>query len=237
MRLLLISNSTNAGEPYLQYPLPAIKDFLGKRRMKCLFIPFAGIMIDFDEYTSRVRERFEEIGHDLVSLHHSVDPIEEIEDAEAIVVGGGNTWQLLKMTQEAGLIETVRRKVLNGIPYIGWSAGSNMACPTIRTTNDMPVVQPLNFHAFNLIPFQINPHYTDTNPIGHAGETREARIEEFIEINRGISVVGLREGCILRVEHEHLLLWGSKTARLFKYGKPPEELNPGDDMDFLLVEK
>ncbi len=237
MRLLLISNSTNAGEPYLQYPLPVIRDFLGPQPLKCAFIPYAGVTIDFDTYTARVKKRFEESGHHLVSVHADVDPVEVLEEAEAIVVGGGNTWQLLKMTQEAGLMDTVRRKVLNGTPYIGWSAGSNMACPTIRTTNDMPVVQPRDFHAFDLIPFQINPHYLDANPEGHAGETREARIEEFIEINRGIYVLGLREGSILRVEHTHLLLWGDKTARLFKYGRSPREIQPGENLDFLLEEK
>ena len=237
MRLLLISNSTNAGEPYLQYPMPAISDFLAPKKLKCMFIPFAGVTMTFDDYTEKVRARFEKIGHELQSIHHSVDPVGDIEDAEAIVVGGGNTWHLLKMIQDAGLIDTVRRKVLNGTPYIGWSAGSNMACPTIRTTNDMPIIQPENFHAFGLIPFQINPHYIDANPEGHAGETREARIDEFIEVNRGMYVVGLREGSILRVEHEHLQLLGERPARLFKYGKTASELNPGDDIDFLLSEK
>ncbi len=237
MRLLLISNSTNAGEAYLEYPMPFILDFLGRQRLRCVFIPFAGITISFDTYTERVRARFEEIGHEIVSLHHAVDPADEIENAEAIIVGGGNTWQLLKMIQEAGLIDTVKRKVLNGIPFIGWSAGANMACPTIRTTNDMPVVQPSDFHAFDLVPFQINPHYIDANPDGHAGETREKRIEEFIEINRGISVIGLREGSILRTEHQNMKLLGLKSARLFRYGKIPSELSPEDNIDFLLAGK
>jgi dipeptidase E len=237
MRLLLISNSTNAGEPYLQYPMPAIKKFLGTENLKCVFIPYAGVTVSFDEYTGKVKSRFAEIGHELVSIHGSVDPVEELEEAEVIIVGGGNTWQLLKMIQEGGLIDTVRRKVLNGTPYIGWSAGSNMACPTIRTTNDMPIVQPEGFHAFDLIPFQINPHYIDANPEGHAGETREARILEFIEVNRGLNVVGLREGSILEIEHTKVSLLGSKPARLFHYGKSPVELLPGDDLDFLLLKK
>ncbi len=237
MRLLLISNSTNAGEPFLQYPMPVIREFLGKERLTCAFIPFAGITSTFQDYTERVRERFAEVGHDLVSVHDATDPVDTISKAGAIIVGGGNTWQLLKMTQEAGLIDTVRRNVLNGVPYIGWSAGANMACPTIRTTNDMPVVQPYNFHAFNLIPFQINPHYLDANPEGHAGETREARIEEFIAVNRDTDIIGLREGCILRVEHTQLRLWGRKPARWFRYGHSPKELKPGEDIDFLLIEK
>jgi dipeptidase E len=236
MRLLLISNSTNAGEAYLEYPMPYISDFLGRKKLNCVFIPYAGVTIGFDDYTSRVRERFESIGHNLVSVHEDIDPVGAIENAEAIIVGGGNTWQLLKMIRETGLIEAVRRKALNGIPYVGWSAGSNMACPSIKTTNDMPVVQPDSFHAFNLIPFQINPHYLDANPAGHAGETREARIEEFIEVNRDIFVLGLREGTLLRIEGTQLQLLGARNARLFRHGQMPEELETGKYYDFLLSE-
>ncbi|MFW5821583.1 MAG: dipeptidase PepE, partial [Bacteroidota bacterium] len=179
MRLLLISNSTNAGEEYLKYPVPNIKEFLGEEELNCAFIPYAGVSISFDDYIKRVRVRFKEAGHKINSVHETDDPVDMIKSSDAIVVGGGNTWQLLKMIQENGLIEPVVEEVIKGKPYIGWSAGSNMACPTIKTTNDMPVIEPGNFKAFNLIPFQINPHYLDANPEGHAGETREARIEEF----------------------------------------------------------
>jgi dipeptidase E len=117
---------------------------------------------------------------------------------------------------------------------VGWSAGSNVACPTIKTTNDMPVVEPSSFAALNLIPFQINPHYTDANPAGHAGETREQRIEEFLEINRSVYVVGLREGTMLLCENEKLHLLGDKTARIFKNGTLPQELGKGDNLTFLL---
>ena len=141
-----------------------------------------------------------------------------INDASAIVVGGGNTWKLLKMIRDNNLIEIVREKVLGGTPYIGWSAGSNMACPTIMTTNDMPVVEPDSFNAFNLIPFQINPHYLDANPAGHAGETREQRIEEFIEANPDIFVAGLREGTMLISENEKITLSGPRRIRIFRKG-------------------
>jgi len=170
MRLLLISNSTNAGEAYLDYPKYNIRDFLGSLSLDCLFIPYAGVTINFDDYEARVKERFAEVGHRITSIHHAKDPIAAVNQAEAIVVGGGNTFQLIKMIQEFGLIDPVREKVLGGTPFVGWSAGSNVCCPTIRTTNDMPILEPESFNAFNLIPFQINPHYTDLNPPGHAAD-------------------------------------------------------------------
>lgn len=234
MRLLLISNSTNAGEEYLKYPVPEIKKFLGEKKLTCAFIPYAGVTISFDDYTRRVRQRFEEAGHKIVSVHESRNPANLIEESDAIVVGGGNTWNLLKLTQDNGLVEVVKNEVLKGKPYIGWSAGSNMACPTIRTTNDMPIIQPHDFNAFNFVPFQINPHYLDANPEGHAGETREARIEEFIEINRDVYVLGLREGTMLRIENNKVELIGQKKARLFHYGELPGELSPGEKLDFLM---
>jgi dipeptidase E len=234
MRLLLISNSTNPGEPYLDYPKKKIKEFLGDKPIRALFIPYAAVTFTFDVYEEKVTERFNEIGHDIISIHRFSDPVKAIEEAPAIVVGGGNTWKLLKMIRDNNLIEIVRKKVLEGIPYIGWSAGSNMACPTIRTTNDMPIVEPDSFSAFNLIPFQINPHYLDTNPAGHAGETREQRIEEYIEANPDLFVAGLREGTMLIREGEKITLSGPRSIRIFRKGKAPAELTPEDDLSFLL---
>lgn len=235
MRLLLISNSTNAGESYLDYPKNNIKDFLGTKTVKCLFIPYAAVTFSFDEYEQKVKNRFNEIGHDIISIHHFSNPLQAVNNAEAIVVGGGNTWQLTRMLHDNNLVDAVRNKVLNGTPYIGWSAGSNVACPTIMTTNDMPIVDPKGFDAFNLIPFQINPHYLDTNPEGHAGETREARIEEFIEINPDVFVVALREACILFIEDEKIKLIGKRNARIFKKSQQPKELSSKDDFSFLLT--
>lgn len=234
MRLLLISNSTNQGEPYLGYPKNNIKEFLGQFTGKAIFIPYAAVTFSFDEYEEKVCERFKEIGIEIESVHHSSDLKQAIENAAAIVVGGGNTWHLQKLLNDNDLVNTIRKKVLSGTPYIGWSAGSNVACPTIKTTNDMPVVEPGSFEAFNLIPFQINPHYTDSNPAGHAGETREQRIEEFIEVNPAVFVVGLREGTMLLRENEKLSLIGEKTARIFKKGSSPHELGNTDDLSFLL---
>lgn len=234
MRLLLISNSTNPGEPYLDYPKNKIKEFLGPKTVKALFIPYAAVTFSYDEYEEKVKDRFRETGHDIVSIHHFDNPKEAVMQSEAIVVGGGNTWKLIKNIRDNDLINIVRQKVISGIPYIGWSAGSNVACPTIRTTNDMPVVEPDSFGAFNLIPFQINPHYIDSNPPGHAGETREQRILEFIEINPGIFVAGLREGSMLTLDGENLSLSGKRTMRIFKKGEQEREVSPGDDISFLL---
>ncbi|MEZ5019198.1 MAG: dipeptidase PepE [Bacteroidales bacterium] len=234
MRLLLISNSTNAGEAYLDYPKNNIRDFLGSKKVKALFIPYAAVTFSYDAYEEKVKTRFNEVGHDIVSIHRFSDPVKAIMDAPAIVVGGGNTWMLLKCLRENKLIGPVRKKVLGGTPYIGWSAGSNVACPTIMTTNDMPVTVPASPRAFGLIPFQINPHYLDANPAGHAGETREQRIEEFIEVNREVFVAGLREGTMFILEDRKITLSGPRNARVFRYGSQPVEVSPGGDLSFLL---
>lgn len=234
MRLLLISNSTNAGDPYLEHPKKAIGIFLGDKPVRALFIPYAAVTFTYADYEIKVRERFREIGHDIISIHHYTDPVEAILNSSAIVVGGGNTWMLLKHLLSNNLVDAVREKVNNGTPYIGWSAGANVACPTIRTTNDMPVTEPASFDAFSLIPFQINPHYLDANPEGHAGETREQRIEEFIEVNPDIWVTGLREGTMLVIENGTMNLIGKRKARIFKKDRPPLELGADDDFSFLI---
>ncbi len=235
MRLLLISNSTNAGEAYLDYPKNEIRNFLGEKRVTGLFLPYAGVTMTFDDYAEKVKNRFNEVGHDIRSIHEFSDPVKAVREAEAIIVGGGNTFHLIKMIRENGLIGPVREKVLNGTPYIGWSAGSNMACPTIRTTNDMPIVQPDSFDAFHLVPFQINPHYLDSNPDGHAGETREDRISEFLVVNQQMTVLGLREGCILHIQDGSMKLIGSKPVRIFRFGKDPVEMHAGEDLSMFLT--
>lgn len=234
MRLLLISNSTNPGEDYLDYPKNNIKDFLGDKSKNAIFIPYAAVTFSFEEYEKKVNDRFAEIGHQVTSIHRFINPIEAIENSDAIVVGGGNTWQLVKMLQEKGLMKVIRKKVKQGTPYIGWSAGSNIACPSLKTTNDMPIVEPIKFKTLKLVPFQINPHYLDDNPANHGGETREVRINEFIEVNRETYVVGLREGTMLLLENNDLALIGKRKARVFKYGQEPLELTDEDDFNFLL---
>ena len=232
VKLLLISNSTNAGEAYLEHPKEEIKRFLGGVK-KVLFLPWAAVTYSYDEYERKVQERFSEFGIEVDSVHHYRNVKAAVQEAQAIVVGGGNTFKLLKTIQQHDIIETVRSKVLSGTPYVGWSAGANVACPTICTTNDMPITEPDNFNAFSLVRFQINPHYLDAHPTGHAGETREQRIMEFIEMDPYTYAVGLREGSMLLLENVTITLKGPKPARIFKKGMAPKEYNPGDDLDFL----
>lgn len=236
MKLLLISNSTMPGEPFLDYPKYEIQKVLGNNPVNAVFIPYAAVTFSFEEYCSKVEERFSEIGHHIQGIHTFDDPVKAIEDAEAIIVGGGNTWRLVRMLHENKLMNPIRERVFNGAPYIGWSAGANIACPTLRTTNDMPITDPLSFDTIGLVPFQINPHYTDVVAPGHAGETRDQRIAEFTALNPSVNVVGLREGSILKLEEKNLSLVGKFTCKLFNNGKLPVEYAPGDDLSFLMRE-
>ena len=181
-----------------------------------------------------MQSRFDEIGIKVRSIHREKNPLKAIREAQAICVGGGNTFALTKKMQQQGLMSAILRKVKSGTPYVGWSAGSNVCCPTICTTNDMPIVEPESFKAIGAVKFQINPHYLDANPEGHAGETREQRIEEYIEANPRRYVVGLREGCMLRLVGGKLELVGSRPMRIFKRGVAAYEVVSGDDLSFLL---
>lgn len=240
--LLLLSNSTNAGEEYLGWPRPYIANFLKKFSVRSvLFIPYAGINLSsqglhqsYDVYEERVKIIFKEFGTELYSIHLSEDPRQSVKKAECIVIGGGNTFHLVKMMHETGIMSMIRERVRLGIPYVGWSAGANVACPTMKTTNDMPVAEPSSFNCLDLVPFQINPHYLDANPQGHAGETREQRILEFLTVNRDITVVGLREGCLFWIEGNTIELKGHRPLRVFRFGKDAEEFEEGVPMDFLL---
>jgi len=217
MRLLLISSSTVHGFGYLDHPEPEMRAFLGAGR-RVAFVPFA--LHDHDAYTAKVRERLEKMDLDVVS-------IDEFDRADAIFVGGGNTFRLLKTLYERDLLTPIRDRVRAGLPYLGSSAGTVITAPTMRTTNDMPIVQPPSFDALGLVTYQINPHYLDPDPQStHKGETREERIREFLEENE-TPVVGLREGSILRVEDGITTLLGEKTARVFRRGSEPVEMKPG----------
>ncbi len=191
-------------------------------------IPYAGVNVYWGGYSKKVSNYFEEFGYETISIYKQKDPAKAISEADIIMVGGGNTFHLVYHLHKNGLIPLIRQAILNGKPYIGWSAGANVACPTLSTTNDMPIIQPKSFYTFNLVPFQINPHYLDANPDGHGGETREDRINEFLEINREKTVIGLREGTALWIEDDKTKLIGDKTARYFQYGKEPVELNDED---------
>jgi dipeptidase E len=233
MRLLLISSSTTYGSGYLDHCAGAVTAFLRPSVARVLFIPYAAH--DLDAYAEKARVRFEALGLTLDSIHRSaVGRIRAVEDAQAVFIGGGNTFRLLDALWREKLIDPIRRRVQAAMPYLAASAGSNVACPTIRTTNDMPIVQPPSFEALDLVPFQINPHYQDiVGGSTHMGETREQRIAEFHEEN-DTPVVGLREGAWLLVEDETLLLQGTSGARIFVKGQAPDEYATGARLDFLI---
>ena len=220
-RLLLISSSNVYGYGFLDHAEPEIRRVLTARR-SIAFIPFA--QFDHTAYTLLLRERFARMDIEVTQVNDASD----IARAEAIFIGGGNTFRLLKALYERELIEPITQRVCEyGVPYIGSSAGTNAACPTIMTTNDMPIVQPPSFKALDLIPFQINPHYVDADPEStHKGETREERIRQFHEENT-TPVVGLREGTMLRVEDRVTTLIGLTTARVFRRGEEPVEVDAG----------
>ncbi len=195
MNLLLLSNSTNVGSGYLAHALPAVLEFLDGARLT--FVPYA--LADHDSYTATVSAALAPQGIEVRGLHSFTDPVAAIAEAEAVFVGGGNTFRLLRSLQRLGLVEALGARVREGLRYMGASAGTNLAGLTIRTTNDMPIVQPDGFTALGLVPFQINPHYLDADPTSrHGGETREQRLTEFLEAN-DVAVLGLREGVWLRV--------------------------------------
>jgi dipeptidase E len=230
-RLLLISNSTVHGRGYLDHCLDEMDDFLGEAR-RLVFIPFA--LKDREGYGARVAERLAGIGVEVSTLTADEAGKRRLREAEAVFTGGGNTFRLLKTLQDGGLLPILRERALAGMPYLGSSAGTNIAGPTIRTTNDMPIVQPASFDALGLVPFQLNPHYLDPDPGStHMGETRELRIREFHEENE-TPVVGLREGAWVRVEGGRATLGGANGARIFRRGQEPQECRTGASLNDLL---
>lgn len=230
-RLLLISNSTLFGSGFLDHAESEIRDFLdGVNRV--LFLPFA--LHDLDGYADKVRERLAPMGYAVDSLHQFSDKHEAVREAEAIFVGGGNTFRLLKSLYDFDLLQLIRSRVAEGLRYVGSSAGSNIAAPTIRTTNDMPIVEPPSLDALAIVPFQINPHYLDPDPNSkHMGETREDRIVQFLEEN-DTPVVALREGAMLSVESGSTTLKGSTGARIFRKSQAPLEILPGTKLDEII---
>ena len=230
-RLLLLSNSTNHGGAYLDHALADIRELLaGARRLA--FVPFA--LREQAAYTARARARFAREGIEVTGVTADEAGRALMEETEAVFVGGGNTFRLLDRLQGSGVLEVLRRRAAAGLPYLGASAGTNVAAPTLKTTNDMPIVQPASFQALGLVPFQINPHYVDADPATtHMGETREERIREFLEENDA-AVIGLREGSWLRIAGDRGTLRGPRPARLFRRGQAPVELPPESPLDDLL---
>jgi dipeptidase E len=226
-RLLLISTSTVFGTRYLEHAMDELREVIGGAR-RVLFVPFA--LKDHAGYAAKARAAFAELGYELHSLHEAADARAAVAAAEAVFCGGGNTFRLLKTLYDLDLLPVLRARALDGMPYTGASAGSNLACPTVMTTNDMPIVQPPSFAALGLVRFQINPHYVD--PVAgstHMGETRETRLREFHEENE-TAVVGLREGALLRVEGPAVWLKGLAGARVFRRGQEPVEVEPVTDI-------
>jgi dipeptidase E len=226
-RILLISSSAVYGHGYLDHVEPQIKSFLGSAK-NVLFFPFA--LFDRDAYAAATKARFAAMGYSIEAAHATPDLRKAIEQTDAIFIGGGNTFRLLKALQDFELLETIRWKVKGGAPYIGSSAGSNVAGPTIKTTKDMPIVQPRSFDSLGLVPFQISPHFQDPDPNSrHMGETQEERIVQFLEENE-TPVVGIREGAWLLCENGAVTLKGEAGARIFRRGEVPVEAKPDDNI-------
>lgn len=230
--LLLISNSTMHGGKYLAHCADEVSDFLGSVPLQVAFVPYA--LADHAGYESAAQSVFSAMGHTLNSVHHEKDPCSALAGADAVFIGGGNTFRLLNALHRTGLLTEIRSRVSEGMRYMGSSAGTNVAAPTIKTTNDMPIVMPPSFEALGLVPFQINPHYLDADPSStHMGETREERLLQYLEEN-DTPVLAIREGCMLRVTDGTMQLRGSTAARLFLEGQSPVEYAPPADLSFLL---
>lgn len=235
MRLLLLSNSSNHGNGYLDHAVEEITALFGGVR-RILFVPFA--LHDQEWYWTKARDRLAALGLAVDRLHEGHGARGSVEGAEGVFVGGGNTFRLLDRLQRSDLLEPLRRRAVEGMPYMGASAGTVIAAPTLKTTNDMPIVQPASFDSLGLVPFQINAHYLDADPTSrHMGETREQRIVEFLEENDA-AVVGLREGGMLSIEATEpggrlgIALKGA-GARVFRRGAEPVEHSPGERLDHL----
>jgi dipeptidase E len=233
-KLLLLSNSTMPGTSFFTWPRMHVKDFLGREIREVVFIPFAAVTLSFDGYEDTVSRAFDSLGYKVKSVHRAADKTSLIGEAQAIVVGGGNTFALVKRMYDEGLVDVVRAKVAADTPYVGWSAGANLACPTLKTTNDMPVLMPPSFEALNLIPFQINPHYHELKFENQGGETRKERLEEFLLLNPDSKVIGLPEGMLIRREGGRLTIGCDGTAKLYAAGKSITDLRPGADISALL---
>ena len=235
-RILAFSSSRVDNGAYLETAVPFIKELLGEAMLQIAFIPFASVDNDFDTYTAKVKKGLETLPYTLTTVTPN-NAAETIAKANAIIVGGGNTFKLLHDIYYLKLLDNIRDSINRGVPYIGWSAGANILGPTIGTTNDMPVIEPKSFNALGLLPFQINPHYNNFKPSGHNGETRDERLEEFIKLNPGVPIVGLPEGTGLRLLNGKLQVIGVLPAVLFtgdETGMIKKQINVNEDLTFLL---
>ena len=236
-RILVFSSSGAGNGGYLQMALPVIKNFLGDHLFTIAFIGFAAVDNNYEAYADMVSTAMSSLPYKIIPVKPD-DAKATIENADVIMTGGGNTFKLLHDIYYCQLLDTIRDKVNMGTPYIGWSAGANITGPGIGTTNDMPVIAPKSFNALGLLPFQINPHYTNVKPAGHNGETRDQRLEEFMQMNPGLPIVALPEGTALRLEGNQLIFMGEYGAVLFYWDEnnhaAKREILPGEDLSFLL---
>lgn len=233
---MLISNSTNAGEKYLDWCKEMIGGFCAESGVKrVLFIPYAGVSMGYDNYEAKVKEVFARLGLELYSIHKEKDPVEAVRKAECIAVGGGNTFHLVYEMYRNGIMGEVAQRAKAGVPYMGWSAGSNVAGLSLKTTNDMPIIEPESFDCLALVPFQINPHYTDFFDPKHGGETRDDRLIEFTKVNPTVPVAAIREATALRLKDGKLKLIGrNNKMKLFLGDYTPEEYDLNGDINFLM---
>ena len=216
IRVLTFSSSKEGNYNYLETAAPLIKNFLGDKPLTIAFVPFASVDGEYEAYTNKVRTALQGLPYTI----HTLNPENAktiIENAQVIMVGGGNTFKLLHDLYQLEVMELIRERVKSGIPYIGWSAGANLAGETISTSNDMPIVNPGNFIALEFFPFQINPHYYNQPITGFNGETRDQRLTEFLQLNPTKQIVALPEGTALLLEEEKLKLLGNNIAYLFKW--------------------
>ena len=223
-RILLMSSSRQGTMGYLEHAGKQIHHCLRHEKRTVVFIPFAAVSFSYDAYETKVKAVFGPLGYALESLHRQADARACIENAEAIAIGGGNTFALLDRLYTHDLIDVIRHKVQQGTPFIGWSAGSNVACPSIRTSNDMAIVEPPSLQALNLVPFQINPHFIGGKPVGHNGETREDRLAEYMILNAPQQVLALPEGTALYSDGTLGTILGMKPALVFSSNTPPRML-------------
>jgi len=232
MNLLLLSSSRANNSEYLAPCLSLIDDTLGTIR-DVLFVPYAGIRVNYDDYVAMVQQALMPLKINVRGIHEFADPADAIVNAQAVIVGGGNTFALLAKLYEHNLIQVLQQKIAAGMPYIGWSAGSNIAGLSIRTTNDMPIIEPPSFKALGLLPLQLNPHYTDFVPVGFHGETRDMRLAEFMHVDADTAIIGLPEGTALRLTGTILRYEGSENAFLFR-GGVKSAITPTSDLSDLL---
>ena len=236
-RILAFSSSRSGNSDYLQTAVPIIKKFLGAKSLNIAFIPFASVDNNYEAYTAMVRTAMADLPYTIMMVQPDNAPA-IIKQADVVMVGGGNTFKLLYYIYYLKLLDIIRDKVNEGAPYIGWSAGSNITCPGIGTTNDMPVIEPKSFNALGLFLFQINPHYFNVKIEGQNGETRDQRLEEFMQMNPGIPIVALPEGTALMMEGYILTFIGESPAILFYWDDNAVIVNrkimPEEDLSFLL---